>query len=91
MTNGQPIVVRAAMKPISTLMRPLRSVDVESKEEAPAFRERSDVCSVPAAGVVAEQMLAFVLADELMRMLGGDTIDEVRRRFADYQARVASF
>lgn len=75
MSNGSVIRVRAAQKPLSTLMRPLQSIDVTSKESADAFRERSDVCSVPAAGVVAEQMVAFVLAAEMQRLYGGDTVD----------------
>ena len=91
MSNGEPLIIRAAMKPISTLMRPLRSVDVVTKEPGEAFRERSDVCSVPAAGVVAEQMAAFVIADEMARMLGGDTMDEVRDRIASYRARLEQF
>ena len=91
MSTGQPVRVRAAMKPISTLMRPLRSVDVDSKEEDAAFRERSDVCAVPAAGVVAEQMVAITLATEMLGQFGGDTIgdfmssvDAYRRRLAEY-------
>ena len=88
MTNGEPLVVRGAMKPISTLMRPLRSVDVETKEPADAFRERSDVCSVPAAGVVAEQMVAWVLADEYMRAFGGDTIRDFVERVQAYRSRL---
>jgi len=90
-TNGEPLVVRAAMKPISTLMRPLRSVDVVTKEAAEAFRERSDVCAVPAAGVVAEQMVAWVLADECLRMLGGDTMDDVRARMTSYRTRISDY
>jgi chorismate synthase len=91
MTNGQPLIIRAAMKPISTLMRPLRSVDVESKEPADAFRERSDVCSVPAGGVVAEQMAAFVLADEMTRMFGGDTVADFVARVTAYRTRLERF
>lgn len=91
MTNGEPVIVRAAMKPISTLMRPLNSVDVTTKKAAEAFRERSDVCSVPAAGVVAEQMVAFVIADEVARMFGGDTIADVKERVSDYRARLERF
>jgi chorismate synthase len=74
MSNGSVIRVRAAQKPLSTLMRPLQSIDVTTKESADAFRERSDVCSVPAAGVVAEQMVALVLAAEMQRLYGGDTL-----------------
>ena len=79
------------MKPLSTLMRPLRSVDVINKEAAEAFRERSDVCSVPAAGVVAEQMVAFVIAAEVSRMLGGDTISDVRESMSRYRNRLEHF
>jgi chorismate synthase len=91
MTNGEPLIVRASMKPISTLMRPLKSVDVGSKEPSDAFRERSDVCSVPAGGVVAEHMVALVLADELTRMFGGDTMADVVSRLEAYRARLADF
>ncbi len=76
MSNGEPIRVRAAMKPISTLMRPLRTVDMTTGEAAEAVRERSDVCAVPAAGVVGEQMVAITLASEFQRKFGGDTVDE---------------
>ncbi len=91
MTTGQPLRVRAAMKPISTVMKSLRSVDVVSKEEERAFFERSDTCAVPAAGVVAEQMVAFVLADEMVRMLGGDTVSDLRTAAEAYRRRVHSF
>jgi chorismate synthase len=76
MSNGETIRLRGAMKPISTLMRPLRTVDMSTGEAAEAVRERSDVCAVPAAGVVGEQMVAFVLAAEFQRKFGGDTVDE---------------
>jgi chorismate synthase len=79
------------MKPISTLMRALDTVDVESGEKASAFRERSDVCAVPAAGVVAEQMVAYVLANEIMRKFGGDTVEDVVSSFDAYVSRVAEF
>lgn len=91
MTTGQPVVLRAAMKPISTLMRALRSVDVTTKEPAEAFRERSDVCSVPAGAVVGEQMVAFVLADEMARTLGGDIMADVVDRMDAYRSRIASY
>ncbi len=90
-TNGEPVVVRATMKPLSTLMRPLQSVDVTTKEPAEAFRERSDVCSVPAAGVVAEQMVAFILADEISRVFGGDTVEDLLERAAEYRSRLEQF
>ena len=86
MSNGEPIRVRAAMKPISTLMRPLRTVDMTTGEPAEAVRERSDVCAVPAAAVVGEQMVAITLASEFQRKFGGDTVDEfvaAHRRYVD--------
>jgi chorismate synthase len=84
-TNGQPIVVRAAMKPLSTLRTPLRSVDLATKEAVEAVVERSDVCAVPAAGIVGEAMLAIVLADAFLEKFGGDSIDEIRRNYTTYQ------
>ena len=83
-TNGQPVVVRAAMKPISTLRRPLRSVDLETKEPVEAVVERSDVCAVPAAGVVGEAMMAIVLAEAFLAKFGGDSVDEIRRNYRTY-------
>ena len=90
-STGQTLRMRAAMKPISTLMRPLRSVDVATKEPAEAFRERSDVCAVPAAGVVAEQMVAYVLAGEVLRKFGGDTVEDVLSAVEAYRTRLSSF
>ena len=90
-SNGSVIRVRAAQKPLSTLMRPLRSVDVTTKEAADAFRERSDVVSVPAAGVVAEQMVAIVLAGELQRMYGGDTVTAFVDAHRAHLARIDSY
>jgi chorismate synthase len=81
MSNGEPIVVRPAMKPIPTMSRPLRSVDAGTLHPEKAFRERADVCAVPAAVVVAEAMLALVLADSLMQKLGGDSVTEMKERF----------
>jgi chorismate synthase len=79
-TNGDLLVVRAAMKPLSTLNRPvLRTVDVETKEESVSFKERTDVTAVPAMGVVAEHMVALVLADEALRKFGGDSVEEMVR------------
>ena len=80
-TTGQPIIVRAAMKPISTTLDPLRSVDLATGEPATTTYERSDYCSVPRAVVVGEAMLAYVLADALMEKLGGDSLPEMRPRF----------
>ncbi|MCB1245830.1 MAG: chorismate synthase [Acidimicrobiia bacterium] len=90
-TNGDVVRVTAYMKPIATVMQPLDTVDVDTKEAAKAFRERSDVCAVPAAGVVAEQMAAFVFADEALRTYGGDTIDDLRRAHAAVVDRIERF
>jgi chorismate synthase len=89
MSNGQPIRVRAAMKPISTLMQPLRTVDMSTGQPDQAVRERSDVCAVPAAAVVGEQMVAFVLASELMRKFGGDSVDDFNVAVDHYKKRIA--
>jgi chorismate synthase len=83
-TNGQPVVVRAAMKPISTLRKPLQSVDMATKETVEAVVERSDVCAVPAAGVVGEAMMALVLAEAFLEKFAGDSIDEIRRNYQGY-------
>jgi len=81
-TNGQPLWIRAAMKPISTLMKPLRSVDLSKMKPAEARRERSDFCAVPAAGVVAENVVAPVLANAVLEKFGGDSMGELKQRFA---------
>ncbi|HLM31653.1 MAG TPA: chorismate synthase [Solirubrobacterales bacterium] len=88
MSNGEPLVVRGALKPISTLTRPLRSVDTETKEPAQAMRERTDSTVVPAAGVVAEAGVALVLARCYREKLGGDHIDDVREALAAYRERI---
>jgi chorismate synthase len=80
MSNGQPIVVRAAMKPIPTTLTPLRSVDLATGEPAETQYQRSDVCAVPAASVVGEAMVAWVLADALIEKLGGDSLAEMTRK-----------
>ncbi|MCL5020655.1 MAG: chorismate synthase [Bacteroidetes bacterium] len=80
-TNGQPLWIRAAMKPISTLMMPLRSVDLSTMKAVEARRERSDFCAVPAAGVVAENVVAPVLANAVLEKFGGDNMEEVRARY----------
>ena len=79
MSNGSPIVVRAAMKPIPTTITPLRSVDLATGETASTQYQRSDVCAVPAASTVGEAMVAWVLANALMEKLGGDSLDEMIR------------
>jgi chorismate synthase len=88
MTDGCPLVVRGAMKPLPTLTKPLQSVDTASHEPAQALRERTDSCTVPAAGVVAEAMVAFVLADAYRRKFGGDHIDDAREAVRAYQERI---
>ena len=82
-------MLRVAMKPISTLMRPLGTVDVASGASASAAAERSDVTAVPAMGVIAEAMAAFVLAQALLEKCGGDSLAELRRNLAGYQAHAA--
>ena len=91
MTVGGILRVRAAMKPLSTVMRPLRTVDVDIRRPEQAFRERSDVCAVPAAGVVAEQMVAVVLAQEAQRVAGGDTVDDLRSGWKSHWRKVERF
>lgn len=88
-TNGEPVVIRAYMKPISTLMRPLGTVDLATGKSAEAVAERSDVTAVPAMGVIAESMLAFVLADAMMEKFGGDSLSETKRNFESYLAHLA--
>jgi len=88
MTNGQPLVVKGAIKPISTLTKPLRSVDTETKEPAQAMRERTDSTVVPAAGVVAEAMVALVLARCYREKFGGDHIDDVTAALRAYEERI---
>jgi chorismate synthase len=88
MTTGEPLVVRVAMKPISTLMRPLGTVDVATGGEAKATAERSDVTAVPAMGVIAEAMVAFVLAQAWLEKFGGDSLEETRRNVDGYLARI---
>jgi chorismate synthase len=84
MSTGEVLRVRAAMKPIATVPRALRTVDVATGEEAVAHHQRSDVCAVPAAGVVAEAMVALVLADAVLEKFGGDAVEETRRNVTAY-------
>jgi len=88
MTNGEDVVVRASMKPIPTLTRPLPSVRLDLMEPSFAHRERSDVCAVPAARVVAEAMLSWIIAEAIMEQFGGDTLEEIEERFSSYISRV---
>jgi len=89
-TNGEPIVVRAAMKPIATLRQPLETVSLETGEPVRAQSERSDVTAVPAMGVIAEAMVALVLADAMCEKFGGDSLGEMRRNFAGYLAQLSA-
>ncbi len=89
MTTGDPLIVRGSMKPLPTLTKPLRSVDIATHAPAEALRERTDSCTVPAAGVVGEAMVAFVLADAYRRKFGGDHIDDVRAALRAYEERIA--
>jgi len=90
MTTGEPLVARVAMKPISTLMAPLRTVDLKTGGPAQAQSERSDVTAVPAMGVIAEAMVALVLAEAMLEKFGGDALSEMTRNFAGYQAQLSA-
>ena len=89
-TNGEALRVTAYMKPISTLMKPLRSVDLTTMVEAPAAVERSDVCAVPAAAVVGEAMVCFVLADAFLEKFGADAIADIERNYHAWREHLAS-
>jgi chorismate synthase len=88
MTTGEPLVVRVAMKPISTLMSPLKTVDLKTGGPAQAQSERSDVTAVPAMGVIAEAMMAIVLTEALLEKFGGDALSELKRNVDGYLAQV---
>jgi chorismate synthase len=90
-TNGQDIYVRGFLKPISTLRRPLESVDLETREPSAAAYERSDVCVAPAAGVIGEAMVAIVLAQAMLEKFGGDSLTETKRNFDGYLQQVRDF
>ena len=90
-TNGQDVVVRGFLKPISTLRRPLESVDLETREPALAAYERSDVAVVPAAGVIGEAMVALILAQAFLEKFGGDSLGETRRNYDGFAAQVKSY
>jgi chorismate synthase len=91
MSSGEPLVVRTAFKPLSTLMSPLHSVDITTKTDAPAAIERSDVVAIPAAAVIAEAVVAFVIADVFLEKFGGDSLTEIRRNLDGYLEQVRSF
>jgi chorismate synthase len=86
-TNGEDVRVTGFMKPIATLMKPLRSVDISTLEEAPAAIERSDVCAVPAAAVVGEAMVCLVLADAFLERFGGDSVATIEAHLTDWRRR----
>jgi chorismate synthase len=90
-TNGMPIILRVAMKPIPTLRKPLRSIDIITKEPVEAAYERSDVCAVPAAGVIGEAMVALTVADAFLEKFGGDSIAETRRNYDSYVEYIKGF
>ena len=91
MTNGAPLVVRVAMKPISTLMSPLQSVDLRSKQQADASVERSDVCAAPAAAIVGESVVAFELANAFLEKFGEDSLREIKRNYENYLEQIKTF
>jgi chorismate synthase len=90
-TNGEPIVIRVAMKPIATLYNPKKSVDIETKEPFDATVERSDICTVPAAGVVGEAVIAFEMANAMVEKFGGDSLEEMKRNYDAYMSYVRAF
>ena len=83
-SNGEPVVLRAMVKPVPTMRKPLPSIDLSTGEEVEAHFERSDVCVVPAVGVIAEAMLAMVLADAMLEKFGGDSLEETRRNYTGF-------
>ncbi len=91
MTNGAPLIARVAMKPISTLMSPLQSVDLRSKQAADASVERSDVCAAPAAAVVGESVVAFEIARAFLEKFGGDSLREIRRNYESYLEQIKNY
>jgi chorismate synthase len=90
MTNGEPVVVAAAMKPISTIARALRTVDLSSGEPARAFKERADSCAVPAAAVIGESMVAVVLAEAFLEKFGADNLTDIRAAYDSYTERIVT-
>jgi chorismate synthase len=88
MTNGEPVVVAAAMKPISTIAKALRTVDLSTYEPSRAFRERADTAAVPAAAVIGESMVAVVLAEAFLEKFGADSMTDIRASYDSYTARL---
>lgn len=91
MTEGEEIVIRGALKPIATLMRTIMSVDIETKEAFDSAKERSDVCTVPAAGVIGEAVVAIVIADAMQEKFGGDSLGEMKRNYQGYMDQLARY
>jgi chorismate synthase len=91
MSNGEPIILRAAMKPIPTLYKPLRSVDIDTKKPFKASVERSDTCAVPAAAVIAEAVAAFEVANAFLEKFGGDSVSEIERNYLGYLDSVTGY
>ena len=91
MSNGEPIILRAVMKPIPTLYKPLRSIDIKTKRSFQASVERSDICAVPAASVVGEAVVAFEIANAFIEKFGGDSINEVKRNYKGYMEYLRNF
>jgi chorismate synthase len=90
-STGEPLRVRVAFKPLSTLMRPLRSADIKTKAEAVATIERSDVCAIPAAAVIAETVVAFEIANAFLEKFGGDSLSEIERNYNGYLSQVREY
>jgi chorismate synthase len=90
MTNGEPVVVAAAMKPISTIAKALRTVDLATFEPSRAFRERADSCAAPAAAVIGEAMTAIILAEAFLEKFGADNMTDIRAAYDSYLARLGS-
>lgn len=91
MSNGEPIIIRVAKKPISTLRQPLRSVDINTKEPIKAAYERSDTCALPAASVIGEAICAWVIADSFLEKMGGDFLKEIQQRFQLYLKHLKNY
>lgn len=91
MSNGEPIILRAAMKPIPTLYKPLRSIDIKTKKPFQATVERSDICAVPAASVIGEAVVAFEIANAFIDKFGGDSVDEIKRNYRGYLEYLRKF
>lgn len=90
-SNGEPIIVRVAKKPISTLRKPLRSIDIETKKKIKAAYERSDVCALPAASVIGEALCAWVIMEVFLEKIGGDFMGEIKERYEIYLKHIREY